>query len=112
MWHENGIEQAAHSHGSQILGLSPTGILLSRSGSNFLPLVSAVGNTPSAGTIAARHQPCEFHVHIYWSSFSTACCAWLACCNAAIPVDCSTLYWVIFATVLPMSAFMMPLSAP
>ena len=41
----------------------------------------------------------------YWISFNTACCAWLACCKAAMPVDCRTLYWVIFATVVPMSAF-------
>jgi hypothetical protein len=28
----------------------------------------------------------------YWTSFKTACCAWLDCCRAAMPVDCSTLY--------------------
>lgn len=28
----------------------------------------------------------------YWTSFSTACCAWFACWRAAMPVDCSTLY--------------------
>ena len=41
----------------------------------------------------------------YWTSFNTACWAWLDCCRAAMPVDCNTLYWVMLATVLPMSAF-------
>ena len=41
----------------------------------------------------------------YWTSFRTACWAWLDCCKAAMPVDCNTLYWVMLATVLPMSAF-------
>jgi len=33
------------------------------------------------------------------------CCAWLDCERAAMPVCSSTLYWVIFATVAPISAF-------
>jgi len=47
----------------------------------------------------------------YWTSFRTACWAWLDCCRAAIPVDWRTLYWVMLATVLPMSAFWRPLAA-
>jgi hypothetical protein len=41
----------------------------------------------------------------YWTSFNTACWAWFACWRAAMPVDCRTLYWVMLATVFPMSAF-------
>ena len=47
----------------------------------------------------------------YWTSFNTACWAWLACCRAAIPVDSRTLYWVMLATVVPMSAFCRLLTA-
>ena len=47
----------------------------------------------------------------YWTSFNTACWAWFACCRAAIPVDSRTLYWVMLATVVPMSAFCRLLTA-
>lgn len=47
----------------------------------------------------------------YCSSFRTACCAWLDCDSAAMPVCCRTLYCVIVATVLPMSAFWMSFEA-
>jgi len=61
----------------------------------------------------AEVEPCSgstscitFHFALsYWTSFKTACWAWLDCCRAAMPVDCSTLYCVMLATVLPMSAF-------
>ena len=41
----------------------------------------------------------------YWRSFRTACCAWLDCDRAAMPVCSRTLYCVMEATVLLMSAF-------
>ncbi len=41
----------------------------------------------------------------YCRSFKMACCAWLDCDRAAMPVCSRTLYCVIFATVVPMSAF-------
>ncbi len=55
-----------------------------------------------AGSTSRLSSSCELR---YWTSFNTACWAWFACWRAAIPVDCRTLYWVILATVFPMSAF-------
>ena len=54
---------------------------------------------------------CPAQLCSYCNSFKTACCDWFACCSAAIPVDCRMLYCVMFATVLPTSAFMMLLDA-
>jgi len=55
--------------------------------------------------VAPRRAPPVSGADVYWRSLRTACCAWLDCDSADMPVCSKTLYSVIFATVLPISAF-------